>query len=97
MSEPSKGRLLVNLMADTKTMTVETCLSMCYNYNYAGLEYGGQCWCDNKLNWAGNTGATPGANISESQCKMTCRGNSSEFCGAGVRLNLYAKRSIVLT
>ena len=27
--------------------------------------------------------------VAASQCSMTCAGNSSEFCGAGFRLNVY--------
>jgi WSC domain len=58
-------------------------------YQYAGVEYGRECWCGNSLNFNGNPGATPGQNVSDSQCNFECPGNSSEFCGAGVRLNLY--------
>lgn len=95
VSEPSSGRLLPNLVSDdTKSATIESCLAVCWMYNYAGIEYGSECWCGNTLNWAGNSGATPGANVSGSDCSFTCPGNSSEYCGAGVRLSMYAKRGM---
>lgn len=95
VSEPSSGRLLSKLISNSATATVESCLQDCWQYKFAGIEYRGECYCGDTLNWAGNTGATPGANVSESQCSMTCRGNTSEFCGAGLRLNLYAKKAVL--
>ncbi|KAJ9144046.1 WSC-domain-containing protein [Pleurostoma richardsiae] len=90
VSEPSSGRIVPQLVADdTEDMTIETCLSLCWMYNYAGVEYGSECWCGNALDFAGYTGATPGANVSDSECSFTCPGNSSEYCGAGLRLSMY--------
>ena len=91
MSEPSNSRVLANELESSTNMTVGRCLGECWMYKYAGLEYGQECWCGNTLNFAGNSGATPGANVSESQCNKVCGGNSSEYCGAGVRLTLYEK------
>lgn len=73
-------------------MTIDKCLSNCYAYKYAGVEYGRECWCSNSLNWAGNSGATPGANLTNvgnKDCGFTCPGNGSQYCGAGSRLSLY--------
>lgn len=85
VSEPSSGRLLSTQVENNGTyMTIEKCLSDCYNYAYAGVEYGRECWCGNTLNTA------PGfKNTTDSDCSFTCPGNSTEFCGAGNRLNLY--------
>lgn len=85
VSEPSSGRLLSTQVENNGTyMTIEKCLSNCYNYAYAGVEYGRECWCGNTLNTA------PGfMNTTDSDCSFTCPGNSTEFCGAGNRLNLY--------
>ena len=38
--------------------------------------------CANEL----HNGGSP---VLEGECSMTCAGNSSEFCGAGFRLNVY--------
>jgi hypothetical protein len=65
-------------------MTVESCLSYCANgqYLYAGVEYGGECFCARSV-LAGTT-AMP-----ETDCNMHCNGNSSEACGGPNRLNLF--------
>ncbi|KAF4635933.1 hypothetical protein G7Y89_g2164 [Cudoniella acicularis] len=90
VTEPSSGRLLPSQVLYNGTgMTIEMCLSTCWDYAYAGVEYGRECWCGNTLNVAGNLGATPSANVSDSQCNFLCPGNSTEYCGAGSRLNLY--------
>lgn len=70
-------------------MTIEKCLSRCWNYKYAGVEYGQECWCGNSLNTVGDAGATPSSNLTDSKCGFKCPGNASEFCGAGGALNLY--------
>ncbi len=45
VSEPSAGRLLSNLVVeDDKAMSITKCLSECYMYQYAGVEYGSECW-----------------------------------------------------
>lgn len=90
VSEPSAGKVLPWQLDNNGTaMTIPRCLAVCAPYRYAGVEYGRECWCGNALNLAGNAGATPGANVSDAQCNFPCPGNSSEFCGAGNRLNLY--------
>ncbi|PVH86433.1 WSC-domain-containing protein [Cadophora sp. DSE1049] len=90
VSEPSAGRLLPTQVENNATaMTISKCLSKCWNYQYAGVEYGQECWCGNSLNTAGNAGATPSANLTDSKCSFKCPGNSSEFCGAGGAMNLY--------
>ncbi|CZR61363.1 uncharacterized protein PAC_11259 [Phialocephala subalpina] len=92
-SEPSAGRLLSSQVENNGTyMTIDKCLSNCYAYKYAGVEYGRECWCSNSLNWAGDSGATPGANLTNvgnKDCGFTCPGNGSQYCGAGSRLSLY--------
>lgn len=89
-SEPSAGRLLPSQVENNATaMTISKCLSKCWNYKYAGVEYGQECWCGNSLNTVGNAGATPSANLTDSKCNFKCPGNSSEFCGAGGAMNLY--------
>ncbi|KAB5511496.1 WSC domain-containing protein [Coniochaeta sp. 2T2.1] len=95
VAEPSSGRVLNKLVSNLATATVESCLQSCWMYKYAGIEYGSECWCgDGPLNFAGNTGATPGGNVSDTLCNKPCKGNSSEFCGAGLKLSLYAKLPI---
>lgn len=67
-------------------------------YKYAGVEYAKECWCgdgtgaDGQLNWAGNPGATPGGNATESQCSKDCPGDAKQKCGASKRMNLFVRR-----
>ncbi|XMA20895.1 hypothetical protein WAI453_013686 [Rhynchosporium graminicola] len=90
-SEPSDGKLLpIQVENNATAMTISKCLSRCYNYKYAGVEYGRECWCGNVLSTAGNNAQSiPSANLSDSKCNIKCPGNSSEFCGAGSLMNLY--------
>lgn len=65
-------------------MTTEACINFCagQSFVYAGTEYAAECYCDNSLHAGGPALA--------SDCNMPCSGNSSEICGAGGRLSLYA-------
>ena len=65
-TEPPTGRALT-LLTGSDTMNVITCLGICSSYEYAGLEYGRECWCGNTL--AGGSALTD-----ISQCRMTCKG-----------------------
>lgn len=96
VSEPSNGRLLDNQPLNSVNMTIELCLKTCYNYQWAGVEYGQECWCGNTLNLNGDGGAgsTPGKNVSDSECSFLCPGNQTEYCGAGVRLSLYKHKDL---
>lgn len=68
-----------------KNLTVADCTATCASngYTLAGVEYGSQCFCDNYISSSASSAPL-------SDCNMLCSGNSTEFCGAGNRLNLYA-------
>lgn len=90
VTEPSAGRLMDDqIFNDGVDMTIEACLRKCYMFDYAGVEYGRECWCGNTLNLVGNAGATPGKNVTDSQCDFLCPGDNNVFCGAGSKMNLY--------
>lgn len=104
MSEPSSGRLLLDqVWNDGKNMTIDRCLQKCSDastddlkYNYAGVEYGRECWCGDKLRLDGGQDAeTPGKNVTNTECDFLCPGNSTQYCGAGVRLSLYVLKDLV--
>ncbi|KAG5972817.1 hypothetical protein E4U55_000733 [Claviceps digitariae] len=82
-TESTSGRALPNGVGTDKK-TVKNCVEACKarKYVYAGLEYGGECWCGN----AWTAGAVPAP---ASDCKMTCNDNSTEYCGGPSRLNAY--------
>ena len=93
VQEPSSGRLLPRqIYNDGDNMTINSCLERCWNFNYAGVEYGRECWCGDKLNLIGNQGATPGKNVTDSQCSFLCPGDKNVYCGAGSKMNLYVRK-----
>ena len=55
------------------SMSIERCLSICgqKGYRYAGVQYGNQCFCDNRYGKYGRT----------DNCNMKCSGNNKEICG----------------
>jgi len=65
-------------------MTVDRCTAACLATNFllAGVEYGSECYCANTI----SNGGAPATG-----CEMRCNGNSSEYCGAGNRLNVYTR------
>lgn len=79
-------------------MTIPLCLSECEDYNYAGVEYGRECWCGDVLNLAGDVPsageARPGELVDDEDCRFLCPGNSTQFCGAGVRMSVYWLREL---
>ncbi|TEY80413.1 hypothetical protein BOTCAL_0038g00110 [Botryotinia calthae] len=59
-------------------LTIEACLHACKEggYAFAGVEYSQECYCGVVL---GNGTAK----VDESNCQMTCNGNTTELCGGG--------------
>ncbi|KAK6525361.1 hypothetical protein TWF694_005500 [Orbilia ellipsospora] len=89
VNEPTGGRAMPNgwvLSGTSSTMGVEKCLEYCNGKTWVGLEYGGQCWCS-------STPVGFGADAPDSDCNMACGGNSSEYCGAGSKFDLYVWRA----
>lgn len=72
-------------------MSVEFCLAAAEagGYQYAGLEYGQECWMGNAL-----AGLDKGNKVvGEGDCSMTCVGNRAELCGAGNRVNVWVRKA----
>ena len=69
-------------------MTNEMCAEYCSEFRYFGTEYGAECYCGR---FTHSTSVT--APLEE--CNMVCGGNSSEYCGAANRLELYMNTDIV--
>lgn len=59
-----------------------TCINYCKNkgYSMAGLEAGGECWCDNALR--------NGAGGLSTSCNVPCNGAPGENCGGEWTLHL---------
>lgn len=67
---------------DYRKMTVFRCQDNCAErgYMYAGLEFGAECYCGHKIQ---------GANATETECNMECKGEKSSLCGGANRLSIY--------
>jgi hypothetical protein len=76
-------------------LTVERCIDVCSDpshgtgYRYAGMEYGGECYCGDQLV---NAGRAPKPGI-YGGCSMRCKGNETQTCGGPNALSLYEKCS----
>ncbi|KAK1834732.1 putative fungistatic metabolite [Podospora conica] len=93
-SEGTSGRTLTHGVSGAIVpgvqMSVDRCTAACANTGFplAGVEYGSECFCDHVI----SNGGAPATG-----CNMVCNGNSSEFCGAGGRLNVYTREALTLT
>ncbi|KAM3512081.1 hypothetical protein MY11210_004278 [Beauveria gryllotalpidicola] len=98
-SEPNQGRLLPTQIDNNATdMTIGKCLQKCdaaqAGYNFAGVQYGQECWCGSTLSLDGGQSASmPGKNVTGSDCSFLCPGNKTEYCGADVRQSTYVLKS----
>eukprot|EP01059_Diplonema_ambulator_P023185 TRINITY_DN385_c0_g1_i13.p2 TRINITY_DN385_c0_g1~~TRINITY_DN385_c0_g1_i13.p2 ORF type:complete len:201 (+),score=67.25 TRINITY_DN385_c0_g1_i13:1833-2435(+) len=81
-TDSSTDRALPTWGFDDDVCTVEECVALCGHngYTVAGLQYRSQCWC-------GNTVAK--YKVAEYQCRLPCKGNSSEICGYALRNSVY--------
>ena len=66
------------------SMTESTCITYCNGkgYSFAGVEYGRECYCDNRI-------LETGSQKADSECSFTCPGSSSGSCGAGNRMSIF--------
>lgn len=71
---------------DSPNLTVQSCISLCYqlDYSIAGLEFQTQCFCGNFI-YNGNDLAP-----SKSDCNLPCPGNATEVCGGANRISIYS-------
>ena len=84
MTEGTGVRALTGAFLGGSSMTVETCATFCSSYDFFGLEYAQECFC-------GNSFSTGSVAAPITDCNMLCLGDSSQYCGAGNRLSVYAR------
>ncbi|KAK6522472.1 hypothetical protein TWF281_003033 [Arthrobotrys megalospora] len=81
-SDDINTRVLSNQFVDASGMTIAECIAHAgSNYNYAGVEYGQECWYGNTL--------ASSSSAQSSGCNMPCPGKATELCGGGNRIQLY--------
>ncbi|WRT66807.1 uncharacterized protein IL334_003770 [Kwoniella shivajii] len=86
--EGKTGRALDGWTYSSPALNTATCVSYCKSkgYSMAGLEYGGECYCDNAFrNGAGDLATT---------CNMPCSGGPGENCGGANVLQVYSNPSL---
>ena len=66
-------------------MTIKHCLDACdgAGYEYAGVEYGQECYCGRKA---------PTEVANDDRCNMACTGDATEICGAGSKETCFRYR-----
>ncbi|XP_017293301.1 WSC domain-containing protein 1 isoform X2 [Kryptolebias marmoratus] len=72
------GTVLYDLRKMTSTLCQDTCSES--GYQFAGLEYGAECHCGNRI-------SSPKA--PEEDCSLVCRGERGSPCGGVGRLSIY--------
>ncbi|XP_006016173.1 WSC domain-containing protein 1 [Alligator sinensis] len=82
-SDDSRERTMKGaVFYDLRKMTVSHCQEACAEraYTYAGLEYGAECYCGNKL---------PANMAKPEECNNECKGEKGSICGGVNRLSVY--------
>ncbi|NWJ00530.1 WSCD1 protein, partial [Crypturellus undulatus] len=82
-SDDSRERTLKGaVFYDLRKMTVSHCQEACAEraYAYAGLEYGAECYCGNRL---------PSTASRPEECNSECKGQRGSVCGGVNRLSVY--------
>ncbi|KAK1749886.1 glyoxal oxidase [Echria macrotheca] len=79
------GRILPVRLADSPQQTQQLCAQACYTagYNISATEYSRECYCGDFIVNGGKT-------TDDADCNMACSGDSTQMCGAGNRLTLFA-------
>ncbi|KAF4549260.1 WSC domain-containing protein 1 [Elsinoe fawcettii] len=83
-------RTFAQKTTNTNVLTAEYCKDFCKGYNLFGLQYGVECYCGTDINPAVKL-------VNDTECGMTCKGNNSQYCGAGSRMQAYRLASLPVT
>lgn len=89
-ADSTASRALIGLINPVlgASLTVESCVAACKDFEYAGVEYSAECYCGNTL-LGGSALASGGSDPTQNMCSMTCNGNVNEYCGGPNRLSIY--------
>ncbi|KAK2004859.1 WSC domain-containing protein [Colletotrichum falcatum] len=71
------------------TMTPSSCLQACADdgYPFAGLEYGGECYCGVVM---GNYTKS----AAQEECNVPCKGDSTKMCGGAARVEVFVANKL---
>ncbi|XP_030633732.1 WSC domain containing 1a [Chanos chanos] len=73
-----KGMVFYDFRKMTTTLCQDTCTES--GYQYAGLEYGSECYCGNRIT---------STRMKEEECNLDCKGEKGSVCGGVARLSVY--------
>uniref|UniRef100_A0A672MYD5 WSC domain containing 1 n=1 Tax=Sinocyclocheilus grahami TaxID=75366 RepID=A0A672MYD5_SINGR len=73
-----KGMVFYDFRKMTNTLCQDTCTES--GYQFAGLEYGSECYCGNRIT---------SARMKEEGCNLDCKGEKGAICGGVSRLSVY--------
>lgn len=76
------GKTFNSKTMNSRSLTVDSCMSFCAGYSLFGLQYSSECYC-------GSTIASSSSLTNDTDCNMSCSGNNSQYCGAGSRMQVY--------
>ncbi|KAF4975873.1 hypothetical protein FZEAL_7396 [Fusarium zealandicum] len=78
------GRTLAKASFTGSAVSLDTCFAFCKRNNYPlfGMEYGQECYC-------GSAPKTQATLTGDGECRMPCKGDPSQKCGAGNRISIW--------
>lgn len=79
-----KGMVFYDFRKMTSTLCQDTCTES--GYQYAGLEYGSECYCGNRVT---------SARMKEEECNLDCKGEKGSICGGVARLSVYKVEEVL--
>ena len=87
--DDAKNRVLNGHLTTSHEMTVESCITTCTEkgYDYAGLEWGIECFCGNepsqRFDWAWS-----------GKCDVNCAGDRKQICGGSGAMSVYSTQGV---
>ncbi|KAJ7990639.1 hypothetical protein DPEC_G00302480 [Dallia pectoralis] len=79
-----KGSVSYDFRKMTSTMCQETCSES--GYQFAGLEYGSECYCGNRVT---------SLRVREEECNVDCKGEKHSPCGGVGRLSVFKVEEVL--
>ncbi|KZL85915.1 copper radical oxidase [Colletotrichum incanum] len=83
-SDHASARTLTTSISLPGNVRVSDCTTACANqgFQYAGLEFGRECFCGSSIQ-------NGGAPIPAKSCNMACTADKSQYCGGRAAINIY--------
>ncbi|KAK3983903.1 putative fungistatic metabolite [Cladorrhinum sp. PSN332] len=82
------ARALDGKVERSNDMTVIKCSGICAGFSFFGVSDSESCFCGNEL---------VGQSAPEGECSELCAGDSTQWCGGALRLNVYASSAATPT